>query len=165
MRYLFSKPEKQSSIDEKGREFVCCRVTVAGIGSRAREILRMTGFTGGKNTGWARELEDKTWVTATFDNNRIVLNVHPPVSHIGDHSRQRLAAALMFKVATFLAEDAGCKLVQEASVAQCLKERGKSSILIASYPQAPLRFENVCPGFREVFIHHPSPPPEPSEHS
>jgi hypothetical protein len=42
--------------------------------------------------------------------------------------------------------------MQEASVGHCLIERGKSSILVASYPALPLAFDHVCPGFREVFL-------------
>ncbi len=131
---------------------MCCRTTVAGIGPRAHEILRLAGFRGGERSAWTRELDNGTWVTVSFDSQRIVLNVHPPVGSLADHSRQRLAAALMFKVAAFLAEDAGGDIIQEASVGHCLVERGRSSILIASYPDAPLRFEAVCPGFREVFL-------------
>jgi hypothetical protein len=81
-----------------------------------------------------------------------VLNVYPPVGSLADHSQQRLAAALMFKVAAFLAEDAQAEILQEASVGHCLIERGKSSILVANYPVMPLRFEHVCPGFRDVFL-------------
>ncbi len=131
---------------------MCCRTTVAGIGPRAKEILRLAGFFGGERSAWTRELDNSTWVTATFDSDRIILNVHPPVGSVADHSRQRLAAALMFKVSAFLAEDAGGQIVQEASVGHCLVERGKSSILVADYPDLPLRFEAVCPGFRDVFL-------------
>ncbi len=125
----------------------------------------MAGFSGGERSAWTRELDNGTWVTATFDTSRIVLNVHPPVGSLADHSRQRLAAALMFKVSAFLAEDANGEIVQEASVGHCLVERGKSSILIASYPAQPLRFEAVCPGFREVFLGRAAEPAEIGERS
>lgn len=131
---------------------MCCRTTVTPIGPRAIEILRLAGFTGGERSAWIRELDNGTWVTVRLDPQRIVLNVYPPVGSLADHSQQRLAAALMFKIAAYLAEDAGGDIVQEASVGHCLVERGKSSILIARYPTLPLRFEHVCPGFRDVFV-------------
>jgi hypothetical protein len=131
---------------------MCCRTTVTPIGPRALDILRMAGFTGGERSAWIRELDNGTWVTVRLDPQRVVLNVYPPVGSLADHSQQRLAAALMFKVAAYIAEDADGDVVQEASVGHCLVERGKSSILIARYPAMPLRFEHVCPGFREVFV-------------
>jgi hypothetical protein len=131
---------------------MCCRTTVNGVGPRALEILQIAGFTGGERSAWIRELDNGTWVTVRLDPQRVVLNVYPPVGSLADHSQQRLAGALMFKIAAFLAEDARCDVLQEASVGQCLLERGKSSILVASYPAMPLRFEHVCPGFREVFL-------------
>lgn len=131
---------------------MCCRTTVTPIGPRAIEILQMAGFNGGERSAWIRELDNGTWVTVRLDPQRVVLNVYPPVGSLADHSQQRLAAALMFKVAAYIAEDSGGDVVQEASVGHCLVERGKSSILIARYPGLPLRFEHVCPGFREVFV-------------
>jgi hypothetical protein len=131
---------------------MCCRTTVNGVGPRALEILQIAGFKGGERSAWIRELDNGTWVTARLDPQRIVLNVYPPVGSLADHSQQRLAGALMFKIAAFLAEDARCEVLQEASVGHCLIERGKSSILVASYPSLPLRFEHVCPGFRDVFL-------------
>jgi hypothetical protein len=131
---------------------MCCRTTVNGVGPRALEILQLAGFKGGERSAWIRELDNGTWVTVRLDPQRVVLNVYPPVGSLADHSQQRLAGALMFKVAAFLAEDAACEVMQEASVGHCLIERGKSSILVASYPTLPLRFEHVCPGFREVFL-------------
>jgi hypothetical protein len=131
---------------------MCCRTTINGVGPRALEILQIAGFRGGERSAWIRELDNGTWVTARLDPQRIVLNVYPPVGSLADHSQQRLAGALMFKVAAFLAEDARCDVMQEASVGHCLIERGKSSILVASYPSLPLRFEHVCPGFRDAFL-------------
>jgi hypothetical protein len=131
---------------------MCCRTTVNGVGPRAIDILQTAGFTGGERSAWIRELDNGTWVTVRVDPQRMVLNVYPPVGSLADHSQQRLAGALMFKIAAFLAEDAGCEVLQEASVGHCLIERGKSSILVASYPTLPLRFDHVCPGFREVFL-------------
>jgi hypothetical protein len=131
---------------------MCCRVTVQPFGPRAIEILALAGFTGGEREAWTRPIDANRWVTARVEPSRVVLNVYPPVGSMGDHHVQREPGALMFKVAAFLAEDAGGEVYQEASVGLCLAERGRSSLLIARYPSMPLTFEAVCPGFREVFL-------------
>jgi hypothetical protein len=132
---------------------MCCRVEVQPIGPRSVEILGMIGFKQETDSTWVYYLDgDISWVTARTDPPyRVILNVYPPVGSIGDHTVQRLGAAIMFKVAHFLAEDSKGEILQQASVSQCLVESGSSSRMIGTYPSQPIRFEAICVGFREVF--------------
>ena len=41
--------------------------------------------------------------------------------------------------------------MHKGNVAECAAERGSSSAEIAAYPGKPLRFEDLCLGFRTVF--------------
>lgn len=84
----------------------------------------------------------------------VTLNIYPAVSSYEQHFLVREEAALLFKVASFLAEDGESDIVQEASVGQCLIERGKSNLVIASYPSHPLDFDAICPGFKEAFTNN-----------
>src|SRR5262245_46079037 len=104
---------------------MCCRTTASTLGPSAIDILELAGFKGGERTAYTRELNNGTWVTVRMDHRRAVLNIYPPVGSVADHTHQGLAAALMFKVAAYLAEDADADIIQEASVGHCLVERGK----------------------------------------
>ena len=139
---------------------MCCRVTIEGRGPRHNDIIHLSGFKPG-TSGWPgdqssstkiRELGDGTWLTLREDSGKTTINIYPAISEYAHHLPRREAGALMFKVGAFLAEDAQSKLVQEASVGMCLIERNVSSLTIAMYPEMPLTFDNLCRGFREVFL-------------
>lgn len=131
---------------------MCCRIRVRPIGPNAERILAIAGFTGNARRGWSRKFEDETRIDVTADQGDLVLNVHPPIRTVEDHQRQRLAAAVSFKISAYLAEDAGGEIVHEGSQKECLTEREKSDVIVGRYPSDPFTFRKLCRGFREVFL-------------
>lgn len=137
---------------------MCCKVSIDKLGPGHTEILRLAGFKSpnlDKPYLMTRELDDRTWLTLRVEGSRTTINIYPAVTNYEDHFSRKEAGALMFKVANFLAEDAQGSLIQQASIGKCLYDRnGLSELVIARYPEMPLVFDNICPGFQEAFNRH-----------
>jgi hypothetical protein len=79
----------------------------------------------------------------------VELSLYPPIDSRRDHSHKRLSASFMFQVAALLAEKACASVFQEARVEACIMD-DSPTVLVASYPEQPLRLEAICPGLREL---------------
>ena len=133
---------------------MCCSQTVSRIGPRAVEILTLAGFipSQGDSRLWRREAAPEQLVQVILNEANIQINLLPGVTDRQDHYDRKEAAALAFKLAAFLAEDAGAVVTQHSTVQPCLNQGRPSQIVIANYPERPLRFEAICAGFQEVFL-------------
>jgi len=67
-----------------------------------------------------------------------------------DHMRNQDMGAVAFKVMMTLAEAGDGIVMQKALRGECYFEQGHDAQVIAHYPDMPLRFENLCFGFRQV---------------
>jgi hypothetical protein len=107
---------------------------------------------------WERVIaEEGTTVTASLTGDSLELNLAPAISVYSHHHGKRLAAGVYFEIAARYAEKVGGEVVQRATVVGC-KEGNlpvPQQLVLARYPQLPMSFERVCPGFRELFLQVP----------
>lgn len=131
---------------------MCCRVVIEPLAPGAIDLLRLAGFAlaEGSDRAWMRQV-DNAVVRAICDRDRIDMSLQPAIATMEHHAEMRLAGALMFKVADRLAELGRGTITHASNIGPCAAERGSGNAVIASYPWKPLRFENLCLGFRTIF--------------
>ena len=100
-------------------------------------------------------------VECRISSNSIHFTLFPVISGhtLPDHERDKDMAAVLFKTAQTIAERNDLAITQTALQGVCQKELGWTHI-IASYPDHPLLFENLCWGFRAVLLHGVGQPTE-----
>lgn len=117
----------------------------------ATQILTLGQFSN-DDTLWHRIVrEENTQVSVKFDAESLLISLSPVISRMEDHAAHRTSAAIMFEIGWRYVEKVHGEMEQQSTVGECLTER-PSMITIARYPDMPLRWEQVCLGFRSVFI-------------
>ena len=93
-------------------------------------------------------------VTYLATNGQINLSLHPPIGPhtVEDHRTNALGGGIMFKLLMTLGEQLGADVTQDSLVGECRIESGDQRIALASYPEQPLMFENLCLGFRQTLM-------------
>ena len=136
---------------------MCCRMVISPLDKVIAEAVLTIGmFTdAGLIGGWRRDLPDEgTTVFAKFlsDGSELELSISPSVSNYDQHAQKRLAAGVYFEIAAKYAEKVGGSITQLSVVAGCKDTLEPANHVAAQYPEHPLLFEGVCPGFRETFL-------------
>jgi hypothetical protein len=140
---------------------MCCRSSVFPIPESWPLVLEMAGFKPVQPdrllTPWWRELDELHSIHAVLGmapNHGLAFTLHPSIgSHLpDDHERNATSAAILFKVLMTLAEQAEGQVLQQTLVGECRRESGRGERVLASYPSQPLRWENLCVGFRTVLL-------------
>lgn len=145
---------------------MCCHIVLSIHGARkhdleprVRELLKLSGF----NDDWIRydSVSDYYWVQASlteYDDqySALTFRLQPTIySSSSDHSGRREIASVAFRLAGQLAEELGRGVIRQyAPVFSCSQQQGVASLVVASYPEVPLSWENICPGFRKIFLEH-----------
>lgn len=133
---------------------LCCRVTVvpAPPADLLESLLKIGLFrlAGGQ---WVRYLPDTESVAIKHNiaAGTIEMSISPTVGRYEQHAERRVAASVMFEMAAKIAERVEGEIWHIANVIGCRRSDGMTSPL-AVYPDHPLLYENLCPGFREVFV-------------
>jgi hypothetical protein len=136
---------------------MCCRLTVAPLDPEvAAAILALGLFAPSANmpNTWQRAIEEeRTTVKAIFmpDSNSLRLELSPAVSHYDHHAEKRMASGVYFEIAAKYAERVGGRITQLSNVVGCV-EGGIAEHILAQYPEIPMLWERVCPGFRETIL-------------
>ena len=136
---------------------MCCRLTVFPLDPElAVSILALGMFTlvEGQTTTWRRIVpEEGTAVNAILvpESNALRLELSPPVSQYMHHADKRIAGGIYFEIAAKYAEKVGGQIKQLSNVIGCT-EGGVAEHILAQYPDIPLLWEQVCPGFRETIL-------------
>jgi hypothetical protein len=136
---------------------MCCRLTVSPLLPEiATGVLSVGLFTPmpGLPSSWHRAIdEEETFVKAILlpESNALRLELYPSVSQYAHHAQKRIASGVYFEIAAKYAEKVGGRIVQLSNVSGCI-EGGVAEHLLAQYPDLPLLWEKVCPGFRETIL-------------
>ena len=136
---------------------MCCRLTVTPLDAEvAAAILALGMFTPveGLPATWQRSIDEEgTSVRATLaaESNLLRVELSPTVSHYSHHADKRIAGGVYFEIAAKYAEKVGGRITQLSNVAGCT-EGGVAEHVLAHYPETPLLWEMVCPGFRETIL-------------
>lgn len=132
---------------------MCCRTRIHGLSQDLATGLLITGqFLQEAEHRFHRDIGDAR-VVAYFEpaSNSILLSLSPSISTWQGHFDKRDAIGVMYEIATRYAEKIGGRIEQEGiNVAECMGE-GRTRLL-AQYPELPMRYENLCPGFKAVFL-------------
>jgi hypothetical protein len=96
--------------------------------------------------------EEGTVVNACLSMDSLELNISPAISIYDHHQGKRLAASVYFEIAAKYAEKVGGEIVQRATVAGCKEGEQPQELVLARYPELPMNFDRVCPGFRSVLL-------------
>lgn len=142
---------------------MCCRLTVTPLDpDLARVVLALGEFVPIHDQEakgamfWARvvECEGGQLVTVNAilaDAGNLRLELSPAVSAYEHHAQRRIAAGVYFEIAAKYAEKVGGRIVQLSNVAGCA-QGGTTERTLAQYPEMPMLWENVCPGFRAAIL-------------
>ena len=135
---------------------MCCRLSVYPLDKEtAIAILKVGQFEEQNSFTWMRNLPDEgTTVYATFGPSALELHINPAVSHYAQHLDKRVAASVYFEIAAKYAEKVGGTIIQRANVVGCLNSdyTKPSERTLAQYPDVPMLWQNVCPGFQETLF-------------
>ena len=106
---------------------------------------------------WERVLpEEGTVVNACLTSEGLDLNISPALAIYAHHEGKRLAASIYFEIAAKYAEKVQGEVVQRATVVGCKQGAQPQELVLARYPDLPMDFSRICPGFRSVLLdgHH-----------
>ena len=103
--------------------------------------------------GWRRAIEEEgTMVHASFTDGGLALNIRPAITVPANHAGKRLAAGVMFEIAAKYAEKVGGLVIQQANIIGCREGVGVQGLVLAQYPDLPLQWDRICPGFKAVLL-------------
>lgn len=137
---------------------MCCNLTVqpldkdlaAAILAIGQFELVLTQQDGGSQI-WRRIIpEEGTSVTATLGGAELSLSINPTIGAYAHHAGKRITAGVYFEIAARYAEKVNGVVLQHSTVTGCTA--GSRTLLVAQYPETPLSFERVCPGFQAVIL-------------
>jgi len=101
---------------------------------------------------WERAIaEEGSRVKARIDADALRLWCVPVIHHYAQHAQRRMAASVYFEVAAKYAEKVHGTITQHQNVAGCTAD-GTRSLVVARYPNLPLRWDRICAGFREALL-------------
>lgn len=102
---------------------------------------------------WERVIpEEGTVVNASLSDQSLELNLSPAISVFAHHIGKRVAASVYFEIAAKYAEKVGGEIIQRATVVGCKSGDHPQELVLARYPNMPMNFERICPGFRAVLL-------------
>lgn len=136
---------------------MCCRLTIAPLDPEIAVAVLALGLftpTDGLAGTWERSIaEEQTIVRAIMgsDFNALRLELSPSVSHYSHHAEKRIASGVYFEIAAKYAEKVNGTIKQLSNVVGCV-EGGVAEHILAQYPDIPMLWERVCPGFRETIL-------------
>lgn len=136
---------------------MCCRVNVYPLDKEVAQALLAIGLfvPDSDNQVYKRALTDEeTAVMASFRSSYLNLSIEPAIT-VGDHhDPKRLAAGVMFEIAARYAQKVNGQVYQRAQISECREpervDPGGRGVLVASYPEMPLRYEALCHGWQRV---------------
>lgn len=151
---------------------MCCRTSIHPLVPEvAEKILVVGGFkpvywASGRDdiaTNWERAVyEDEDWANfvhatlwhGTEGDDTLELNLAPAISVFAQHYGKRRAASVYFEIAAKYAEKVGGRVEQRANVIGCRSSADPhvTDLVIASYPEIPLSYDRICPGFKAVLL-------------
>jgi hypothetical protein len=102
---------------------------------------------------WERAIpEEGAVVNASLLDGALELNISPAISLFSHHHGKRLAASVYFEIAARYAEKVGGEVIQRATVLGCKPRERSHDLVLARYPDLPMSFDRVCPGFQAVLL-------------
>jgi hypothetical protein len=104
---------------------------------------------------WERKIEEEEGIVkVTIETEQLVLNLSPAISSFYQHQGKRRTAGVYFEFAARYAEHVGGIIVQHANVIGCKSKDALAPTdrVLANYPDMPLLWENVCPGFQALLV-------------
>lgn len=136
---------------------MCCSVTVTpSVPETLQTYLGLGQFTQQRPpyTGhiWVRTVRD-TAIHVYVDTKAdlIRLSLFPAIGSYIQHVGKREVMSVLLEVAARYAEKVNGTVVQVNTVDEC-RGGGEGRRLLAAYPEMPMRWEALCPGFRELFV-------------
>jgi len=138
---------------------MCCRMTIEPcIPDVARMVLRVGQFEARDGIdpeeayGYQRLILDEgAAVHATITDKHLELSISPAISSDLQHHGKRRTAGVYFEIAARYAEKVNGIITQHSNVGSCITD-GVRMRPLASYPEVPLQFDQVCIGFRREFM-------------
>jgi hypothetical protein len=161
---------------------MCCAATIYPAPENWPEVLRLAGFLPAPNTtpltlaaryalaryalaryaplhDWLREVADGRLVLVVVrlgPKTEILFRLLPSIGPhtYANHLENAASAAVMFKTLMALAELGSSRVYQHSLMGRCNvgNDIAMPSRKLAHYPHEPLRFENLCLGFREALL-------------
>lgn len=143
---------------------MCCQTIVEpvdlGITIALLEVGQFERISKTSDLYWKRELgrdehERTMAVKATIELNPdgtalLKLYVEPSITEYAHHQSRRVQASTALEIAARVAERVGAEIKQLANVTGCA-DNGLKQHTLASYPEVPLQYANLCAGFRDVY--------------
>ncbi len=141
---------------------MCCKTSVYPLDpSLVAAVMTIGRFhptrwrDSGLPVAWERVIEEEgTLVVASLQESCLDLNIRPAVSVFSHHTEKRIAASVYFEIAAKYAEKVNGTVLQRATVMGCRDAEHGAELTLARYPEMPLSFERVCPGFQAVLLGH-----------
>ena len=135
---------------------MCCRLEVEPLDLILAQAILIEGqFRPSVNALtpqlWSRAVDDMH-VMALLNGPFFVVSLLPTVGSWNAHADKRIAASVMFEIASKYAEKVNGGIWQCSNVMECRNNGRNDRCLIASYPERHLEWKNVCPGFQAVFL-------------
>lgn len=130
---------------------MCCRLSIRPLDADiARTVLLVGLFKPLNDRTFERMIpEEGTSVTANINPDHLTLSITPAVTQMHEHSHKRLAASVYLEIAAKYAEKTNGVITQHSNIGACIQDNVTEKVL-ARYPNQPLAFEKVCPGFQSV---------------
>lgn len=102
---------------------------------------------------WKRDVpEENCTVNVSLTAGSFEASIAPSISAYNHHKGKRITAGIYFEVSSKYAAKVGGKIEQLANVTGCKEGTAPSTLLLADYPEMPLRWETVCRGFQEELM-------------
>ena len=91
---------------------------------------------------------------ATIMPDSLELSLNPPISVYAHHAGKRISAGVYFEIAARFAQKVNGTIIQRALVPGCsaIGETGSRDLVVANYPNTPLTWDRICPGFAEELM-------------
>ncbi len=147
---------------------MCCQMSVTPLDVDIACALLAVGqfepinrVQSGNMLYWKRELgrdehQRVMAVKATIERNPdgtglLRLYIEPSITSYEQHAGRRLQAATALEIAARYAEKVAGEITELANVTGC-SDNGVRAHKLAAYPEIPLQYNNLCAGYRELFV-------------
>ena len=135
---------------------MCCSLIVAPFDRiLAVSILEIAQFVPTEVSGvttWRRKIPEEGCEVSSTLINAFSLHISPSISNYLGHFGKRITAGVFFETAAKYAEKVGGEIVHQNNIGECRGPGGETQHILATYPDLPLQWDRICPGFRQTLL-------------